>query len=349
MTLMPVELRAASVEQSAYPAAVPGASIVFPRDFGAHPAFRTEWWYVTGWLQQEDGRPVGVQVTFFRHRPHIGEGSASRFAPSQLLFAHAAIADPLVGRLQHDQRSARAGFGLAQAAEGITDVRIGDWSLNRDNDVYLAHIAARTFRLDLAFAATQPPILQGEAGYSRKGPLPSQASYYTSEAQLRVTGTLTHEGRTGAVTGTAWCDHEWSSEALAPEAVGWDWTGINIDDGAAMMAFVMRHRAGGVLWAGGVLRAVDHSMHVFDHRDVQFVPQRFWRSPRTQVSYPVAMKVNAGGRAYTLEPLMDDQELDARGSTGTIYWEGAVKASVEGRAAGRGYLELTGYGQPMRL
>ena len=57
------------------------------------------------------------------------------------------------------------------------------------------------------------------------------------------------------------------------------------------------------------------------------------------------MAVDAGGVAYALEPLMDDQELDSRASTGTIYWEGAVRVSASGREAGRGYLELTGYGR----
>jgi len=43
-----------------------------------------------------------------------------------------------------------------------------------------------------------------------------------------------------------------------------------------------------------------------------------------------------------LEPLMDDQELDARASTGTIYWEGAVRAFSGKNEIGHGYLELTG-------
>ncbi|MEP6657812.1 MAG: lipocalin-like domain-containing protein, partial [Betaproteobacteria bacterium] len=237
LALMPLPARAAVAVGNPYPAAELGRPLEFPRDFGSHPAFRTEWWYITGWLQRADGPPFGVQVTFFRHRPHIGEDSSSRFAPTQLLFAHAAVADPRWGRLRFDQRAARAGFGLAQAAEGATDVRIADWSLRREANAYVTRIEAREFALALTFATTQLPILQGERGYSRKGADPRQASYYYSEPQLAVTGIVTIEGREASVTGTAWCDHEWSSEVLAGDAAGWDWTGINLADGGALMAF----------------------------------------------------------------------------------------------------------------
>src|SRR5262245_57672707 len=103
-------LRAHGVPAVDYPPVLRGATLAFPRDYGAHPAFRTEWWYVTGWLRDRAGADYGVQVTFFRNRPGIAEASTSAFAPRQLLFAHAAIADPRRGSLMHDQRAARGGF-----------------------------------------------------------------------------------------------------------------------------------------------------------------------------------------------------------------------------------------------
>jgi predicted secreted hydrolase len=152
-----------------------------------------------------------------------------------------------------------------------------------------------------------------------------------------------------AVTGTAWLDHEWSSTVLAPDAVGWDWAGINLADGSALMAFRMRGKEGRALWAGGTLRGADGRVRTFAPDEVRFDALRSWRSPRTGVLYPVGMTIVAGDLALRLEPLIDDQELDARASTGTIYWEGAVRAAIAGREAGRGYLELTGYGTPLRL
>ena len=228
-----------------YPAVAPGRPLSFPRDHGSHPDYRTEWWYLTGWVTDTAGRDYGVQVTFFRHRPRIAESNPSAFAPRQLLFAHAAIADPALGRLRHDQRAARAGFGLATASEETTRVVIDNWSLDLADDIYHARVVARDFELDLRFTSQQPLLVNGESGYSRKGPLPVQASWYYSRPQLSVNGTIALGGTALAVRGVAWLDHEWSSEYIASGASGWDWTGVNFDDGAALMAFRMRDRAGG--------------------------------------------------------------------------------------------------------
>ncbi len=324
-------------------------ALEFPRDHGAHPEFRTEWWYVTGWVADPAGRDYGVQVTFFRNRPGIAEASPSAFAPRELVFAHAALADPRHGRLRHDQRAARAGFGLAGTEQASMRAYIDDWSLALADGRYVAKIAAREFTLDLVFAPTQPLLLQGDGGYSRKGPDAAQSSHYYSRPQLAVTGTVTVAGGVSAVTGTAWLDHEWSSTVMAPGAAGWDWAGINLADGGALMAFRMRDKSGGALWAGGTLRAPMAACARLRPDEIRFEAIRSWRSPRTGVAYPVAMSIVAGDIALTLEPLVDDQELDSRASTGTIYWEGAVRAAIAGREAGRGYLELTGYGAPLRL
>jgi len=312
---------AAHAARVEYPQVVPGYRLSFPRDHGAHPAFRIEWWYITGWL---DG-PLGFQLTFFRARPEAQSANPSRFNPQQILFAHAALSDPKRGRLLHDERVARAGFGLAQAETGRTHVWIDDWRLAQEGNRYAARIAAREFDFDFRFAAERI-VLQGERGFSRKGHRPHEASYYYSRPHLRVGGTLS--GR--PVSGTAWLDHEWSSAYLAPEAAGWDWTGLNLDNGEALMAFRMRDRAGQTHYAPP---------------GVEMKPLRTWRSPRTGVVYPVSMQVND----LRLEPLMDDQELDSRASTGTIYWEGAVTAYRDRDPVGRGYLELTGYWKPMTL
>ncbi len=345
----PLLLAAGAARGVDYPRVVPGVALAFPRDHGSHPAFRTEWWYLTGWVKDGSGGEYGVQITFFRHRPGVAEDNPSAFAPKQLLFAHAALAQPEHGRLRHDQRAARTGFGLAEAREDTTQVWIGDWSLALDGGAYAARIAARGFAFDLRFAPTQRLLPEGDGGYSRKGPDPRQASYYYSAPQLAVSGTLAVEGRPVAVTGTAWLDHEWSSELMASGAVGWDWAGVNLADGGALMAFRMRGRNGETLWAGGTHRDADGKTRTFAPGEVAFLPQRRWRSPRTGVEYPVAMTVTAGGVDYALLPLQDDQELDSRASTGTLYWEGAVRAQQGGREVGRGYLELTGYGESLQL
>ena len=319
-------LPGALLAATGYPRVTPNPRFSFPRDHGAHPEFRTEWWYVTGWL---DG-PLGFQITFFRARPAEQSENPSAFAPRQILLAHAALSDPKRGRLLHEERAARAGLSLAEAETGRMAVWIDDWRLEQVGPRYEARIAAQDFELNLTLF-TQHTVLQGEKGFSRKGNRPEEASYYYSQPQLNVVGKV--DGK--AVGGTAWLDHEWSSAYLAPEAAGWDWCGINLFDGGSLMAFRMRARSGGVHYAPA---------------GVSFQVLRTWKSPRTGVSYPVSVLVTANRKNYRLEPLMDDQELDARASTGTIYWEGAVQAFDErGKAIGRGYLELTGYWKPMQL
>jgi predicted secreted hydrolase len=332
----------------AYPEVRPGVPLQFPRDHGAHPEFRTEWWYITGWLET-DGNPLGFQLTFFRTRPAIDQANPSTFAPKQILFAHAALSDPALGHLLHDQRAARAGFGLAEASVADTDIVLDDWSLKRRSDGrFEARLPGKTFGLALDFAPAQAVLPQGEAGYSRKGPLPAQASHYYSLPQLSVSGTVERAGRRMNVTGRAWLDREWSSTLLDPRAVGWDWTGINLDDGGALMAFQVRGQDGEALWTGGSLRSGAGETVHFGNNDIRFATRRVWRSPRTGASYPiertVTVRLPQGERQFNITPLFDDQELDSRRVGGPVYWEGAVDAS-----GGRGYLELTGYFQPMRM
>jgi len=334
----------------AYPQVVPGAELAFPRDEGAHPGHRIEWWYVTGWLEDDAGQPLGFQVTFFRVRPGLGESNPSRFAPSQILFGHAAIAEPGRGRLVHAERSAREGFGLAFAREGGVDLRIDDWSLRQDGDKYRAVVRGDEFLLELDLDRVQAPLLQGDRGFSRKGPSATSASYYYSLPQLAVRGEVTVEGRKRRVSGQAWFDHEWSSDVMDEAARGWDWMGINLDDGGALMAFRMRDASGGKRWAAATLRAADGSATVFAPGDVEWTPRETWRSPRTGADYPVRWRVRVGEREYEVEPLMRDAELDSRASTGTIYWEGPVRLrGADGAQLGRGYLELTGYGSRLDL
>ena len=346
--------KAAAADAAYYPPVERGAALVFPRDHGAHPAWRTEWWYLTGWLRRLDGphrgEPLGVQVTFFRSRTRHDAANPSRFAPTQLLLAHATLALPERGRLLHAQRAAREGFGLAGASVHDTDVHVGRWSLGRDAaDRYRARIDDRQFSLALEAAPQGPPALQGDGGFSRKGPAERQASRYYSRPQLRTTGEFRVDGARVGVEGVAWLDHEWSSEILDAVADGWDWVGLNLDDGSALAAFRIRRSDGGIAWSyarwfapGGVAPSAPDPA-------VRFVPSRSWTSPRTGARYPVAMRLEVGARALELEPLFDDQELDARASTGTIYWEGAVRVLEAGREVGRGYLELTGYAGALRL
>ena len=347
-------------------ATLPTGPLHFPADLGAHPAQRIEWWYLTGHAAS-GGRRFGFQVTFFRSRIAANQALASRFAAKHLVFAHAALTDLQGKRLLHDQRIARwsgappgPGNPLdSYTAVGETDIQLGDWSLRRGDDGhYAAQVNAEGFALALECAPTQPLLLQGPDGLSRKGPDPDQASRYYSQPQLAVSGKLGVADRSFAIdpaapaTNAAWLDHEWSDELLHPEAVGWDWSGMNLHDGGALTLFRLRRRDGSSLWAGGSFRPArgDGAVRNFGPDELHFTPGRTWTSPRTGSRYPVEWTVDTPLGRYQIRALLDDQELDSRGSTGAVYWEGVSELrDAGGSVVAGGYLEMTGYGEPLRL
>lgn len=348
-------------------------ALVFPRDHGSHPETAIEWWYITGHTRIGTGdaaRPLGFQLTFFRTRVAATQDMTSRFAARQLLFAHAAVTDVQGKRFWHDQRIARAGFEVAEAGESDTALRLGDWTLVHDSGNYRTRIAAREFSLELDFASTQPVLLQGEQGWSRKGPKPEQASFYYSRPQLAFRGQITIQGQRLAVqgdgargtvpgrftpvNGAAWLDHEWSNSVLDPDAVGWDWVGINLFDGSALTAFRIRDKAGATMWDGGSFRhpGLNDGIKpsVFGRGEAVFQAVRGWKSPLTNTTYPVEWLLRTPTESYVLRALLDNQELDSRSSTGAIYWEGLCDLFDSRRQhVGRGYLELTGYAKPLVL
>ncbi len=345
----------------------PDRALHFPRDHGAHPGARIEWWYATGWLQGEAGALLGFQITFFRSRiapwPAPGGGRPGRFEPRQLLFAHAAVSDIPAGRHLHAQRSSRwsgdESLPEAHARRDDTAVALGPWRLRRDaqspgaSSRYQARLAAPEagFTLDLALQTTQPPLLQGQEGFSQKGPSIAQASHYYSQPQLAVTAELSLGRQRRRLSGRGWLDHEWSDALLAPDAVGWDWLGINLDDGGALTAFQLRRRDGTVLWAGGCHRPAGGQTRAFGPHELRLVPGRIWTSPATGAPYPVSWTVHSPVGSFELNALLDVQELDSRASTGAVYWEGLaeLQAPRSGQRLGLGYLEMTGRAAPLRL
>lgn len=326
--------------------ALPAKTLSFPRDFGSHPDFRTEWWYITGYATS-GAREFGFQITFFRTRVEATQAMASSFAAKQLIFAHAALTDVQGKKLWHDQRIARssgaAGIDMASASDTDTAVRLRDWSLQRETvraepldklrtgfveatrSRYTAFVASSDFSLDLQFNETQAVLLQGDKGLSRKGPETTQASYYYSQPQLATRGQIVLQGQKfelGAASAggasearhsVAWLDHEWSQEVLHPRAVGWDWIGMNLFDGSALTAFRLRDAAGGALWDGGSFRSSTGGLYTFTRGEVIFRPTRSWKSPLSQATYPVEWMVRVSNTS-------------ARGALADFY---TVKAVID--------------------
>ncbi len=335
-------------------------ALEFPVDAGAHPEFAIEWWYVTGCINSDQREAAyGFQITFFRNRVAKTQAMQSGFAARQLIVAHAAVTDVAGRKLWHDQRVARSSgaapgtnpLDSASTSAKDTAVVLRDWSLERHGADLQSRVKGADFSLVLNLTASQPVLLQGEKGLSRKGPDPHQTSYYYSLPHLQVGGELELQGRRHTVDAgsTAWLDHEWSQAYMPPLAVGWDWLGINMFDGSALMAFRMRDAGGITVWDGGSYRAKD-TLYNFRQGEVVFKPLRSWKSPLSQASYPVEWLVRTPADIYTVRALVDNQEMDSRNSIGGIYWEGLCEVLDSNKnRVGRGYLEMTGYANPMEL
>lgn len=348
------------------------APLVFPRDHGSHPETQVEWWYVTGVLRPAGtgagrSRPAqdlaeppayGFQLTFFRVRRELDRPLDSRFAPSQIMLAHVAVTDLARRRMHHDQHLLRQGFANAFTDETDTRVRLGDWSLVRSPGPQGLSRYRLAFRsqpanvaLSLTLDAPLPPLLQGREGWSQKGPQPEQASRYVSEPQLSGQGQLAVDGQAPQnVQAQCWLDHEWSqaylgsgSDDSSSRAVGWDWLGLNLLDGSALMLFQMRRRDGSTLWTGGTWRSATGGQQNLEGQ-LQFEPLAYWSSPTSLSRYPVQWRVRTPKGVFRIEAMLETQEVDARRTTGFLYWEGVVRVLDDaGTLRGWGYLEMTGY------
>ncbi|MCY4753747.1 lipocalin-like domain-containing protein [Pelomonas aquatica] len=325
------------------------AAMNFPADFGAHPRQGIEWWYLTGLLGDAAGAPprFGYQLTFFRLPGPAPADHPSALAARQLLLGHVALSDLGAQQQRHAQRLLRALPGAAYSRVGDCDVRLRDWTLKRSGNGYQASFNGPGFALELQLSTAEPPLLQGDGGLSRKGADPAQFSHYYSRPQLDTRATLVLDGRRLPLAGRAWLDHEWSDSVLG-ESQGWDWLGINLDDGRALTLFQLRRKDGSRDWTGGSLRTPGQADRSFGPDEVDMRPTRHWTSPATGTRWPVEWRLKCPAGEMLLAAAFDAQEIDARRTSGLVYWEGAARLfDTQKRPLGAGYLELTGYaGRP---
>jgi len=322
----------------------------FPADHGPHPGYRNEWWYFTGNLADAGGRRFGYQLTFFRVAltPKPPQ-RASQWAASEIYMAHFALTDVAGRRFRCAERFSRAALGLAGAGGNPLTVRLEDWSATETSPhpwaVRLSALDGDT-AIDLDLRSLTPEVLNGEGGLSRKGSRPGDASYYYSVPRLATGGTVRVGGQTYRVAGSSWLDREWSTSALEPGQVGWDWFALQLDDGRDLMFYRLRRSDGSTdPHSGGTLVAADGKAQPLRLEDVQLESTRWWKSQKSGARYPTNWRLRVPSRGVELEisPRLDDQEL-----AGSFrYWEGAVAVrGLNGSPSGAGYLELTGYPPP---
>jgi predicted secreted hydrolase len=333
----------------------------FPRDHGAHPGFRTEWWYYTGNLRAPDGARFGFQLTFFRHqlRPATDRRQwpqpPSSWRTNQIFLAHAALTDIDGNRHYHAEDIGRGALNLAGVETRAQDVRVflRNWEALIGPRGHALAMAGTEFGFDLHLKPVKKPVAHGDRGYSRKGTDAARASCYYSFTRMETSGTLRLKARRFEVEGLSWMDHEYSTAPLEPGIRGWSWFSLQFDNGMELMLFLLNLKAGGYHPASsGTLVSADGTTTAVTFENIRAEALRQWKSPNSGAEYPLAwhLRVRRPDLDLRITTPVDDQEMITSQSTGVTYWEGSVTAEGRlGRQAvtGRGYMELTGQVQAM--
>lgn len=338
------------IDTAGYARADSVRDFVFPADHGAHPQYKTEWWYYTGNLVSTTGRKFGFQLTFFRSALSPDSvRSTSAWAGNQLYMAHFAIADIGAEHFYASERFSRGAAGLAGADGTPFRVWLYDWqAASNGAAMFPVHLAAATdtTALGLVLDSLKPLVLHGDRGLSKKGRGEGNASYYYSYTRMGASGSLRIGNETYTVQGQAWLDREWSTSALEEGQTGWDWFSLQLSDNREIMYFRLRDTAGRAdAFSSGTLIMPDGTARRLEPNEVQLDILDRWKSPHSGAVYPSGWRLLVPSEQIdvAVTPHMRDQELQVS----IRYWEGAV--GVQGtsggqRVTGNGYVEMTGYG-----
>jgi predicted secreted hydrolase len=342
--------------ESQYRAALPGYHYEFPRDHFNHPDFQTEWWYYTGNLKSGDGHRFGFELTFFRLGVSRDQPKDSVWSVNDLYLAHLALSDIDGHQFYHTERTNRAGPGLAGIDEQDKRVWNGNWQVRWRQDRQELLAIADDFSLQLSLESRKPPVIHGQNGVSQKAEGPGRASHYISLTRLLTSGSIDFHGRRYAVQGTSWMDHEFFTNRLDANQVGWDWLSLQLSDDTELMLFRIRHTDATIdsCSAGTYIDQAGKSTHL-SAKDFTMEPLgETWRSPNSHGVYPIAWHISVPALSIDAEittPLKN-QEIATREAVTPSYWEGAITLSGQpGRSSpgGVGYLEMTGYSKPVNL
>ena len=339
-----------------YQRALPGRKLSFPADHYSHPDFKTEWWYYTGHLETENGKRYGYQVTFFRFgvRDRQKEMKEKPLF-TELYMAHFALSDVAQKKFLYRERINRGYGDRAGAATDRYLVWNEDWKVEGDHKEHRIYAGDRGATLRLALTSLKPPVLHGQNGLSQKGEGEGRASYYYSLTRMQAEGELTIDGKKEKVRGLSWMDHEFGSNQLGDDQVGWDWFSIQLDNQTELMLYLMRRKDGSVdPYSSGTLVSSNGATKHLNIKDYRVDVLDRWKSPKSNANYPIKWKVTIPGEAIELEitPAFSEQELITSRSTRVTYWEGAVgiKATFKNKPiAGHGYVEMTGYAGKLTL
>jgi predicted secreted hydrolase len=338
-----------------YRTALPGYRYEFPRDYFNHPDFQTEWWYYTGNLRSSDGQRFGFELTFFRQAVSRDPTRSTTWEVKDLYLAHLALSDLDDGKFFHSERTNRSGPGIAAVSESLGRIWNGNWQIQwRGEDQELTAIDQR-FQLHLTLHSEKSPVIHGENGVSQKAEGLGRASHYISLTRLATSGVIELANRKFEVNGLSWMDHEFFTHQLDSNQTGWDWLSLQLDDHTELMLFHIRRKDGSIdpYSAGTYVNAEGKTTHLHSSDFKLEANEERWTSPLTSASYPIHWKIEIAKLGIELEAktLLASQELTGKSKFAPNYWEGAIVLSGQRNSqplSGAGYLEMTGYDQPVQ-
>lgn len=333
---------------------VPGRTWSFPQDHGAHPDFKTEWWYFTGHLQSKQGLRFGFQWTVFRSallKPGEAVAGKSAWRARDLYFGHLAISDLDTKKFYYEESASRGALNLAgSSAEGFK-VWLPGFRGSSEGETMRLQAQRGDLRLDLRLEEKLPPVLHGSSGYSPKSTEAGRASYYYTMVPLSSAGTLAIGGKEFSVSGQGWMDHEFGSGQLGTSQTGWDWFGLPLGTKGALMIYRLRDPQRGDYLSGTYINA-EAEVFPLNAGEIELKSSQTWKSSTSQASYPLHWEIRIPRFALNLNinASFPPQELVTKRSTQITYWEGSV--TVRGKIGAHdvdtmGYLEMTGYAKPM--
>jgi predicted secreted hydrolase len=323
-----------------------------PRDLYAHKNAQTEWWYYTGHGKTDSGKEFGFELVFFKRRTDLDKFSLVplRILGNPIYFAHFALTDCTKKNFRYSHRkSANGMLDLpASASESHYHLRLGDWSVRESS---ISHILHATMGNEVVFEATATPtkkvVLNGKDGVGVSFKDEGEASRYFSYTQMNLDGDITQNGKTEHFTGSAWMDREFGTWEPTENQKGWDWFSVQLENGTELMCYQLRNSANEVsAFSSGNFVDAEGNAHYLDHKDFTIEPTGFWKSPKSKATYPSGwkLKVPKHNLDLVVSPVIEDQELDTRGSTMIVYWEGACEVTNPANTLnGRAYVELVGY------
>lgn len=214
-----------------YPYHQPDTYIYFPADEGVHPAEPTEWWYLVGHLNSENsGNYYTIMLTYF-HYPDLGfdgfrifnitNETEDQFYPETLpVFYDVLAADSL--NIEANP--------VGAANESWKNVTNPDGTMVPFK--YQVHANQAMGTINLVLDTYKRPLIVGDSGYFFQGGT-GNYTYYYSQTGVNVSGSITVDGTTENVSGTAWIDRQYGTfNPYSGEA--YEWFSVHLSNGVDM-------------------------------------------------------------------------------------------------------------------